>query len=493
MITALALFRRVCGSVAVLWFLLFSSSSFALIPKVNGFIYYDGVVTMSANPKYSPEDVFFALAAAETSYHLCFNYATSKPAQCATAWPNPFTGTGYESKATAVYKYNKSNNAYASAFTYTVYRNTGLVCPANSTLSGSQCACNAEFVEDGTHTQCIPVPVNPCTAIVGQDMTFNGTVGYNRSPVNTEWPELTPTGAANGQKLSGIPQAGSCINGCVRNPVAIEDFWISSEPGPTGLYRISVDATFRATGQQCAAPPSNADPVFGAPTTAPACNGFLGSVNGKTTCVSTSTGSTNIVAPYKSALIGNPVAGADSGNGANIPILGSGQNSGGPLTSKDGSFQDSSGAVIPKVGASAPSGRASAPGDGTEQLNCGAPGQPVCAVKMDESGVLTTPKIDGLDKIDAAKSALDSGIAGAVSSEGKDTSWGITPSWLNHVGTCSPVVLWTLPAKMGAQQITFDICPLLPTMYLLMNWLWVVWTFFIVVGMVYRVTTKAAV
>jgi len=172
--------------------------------------------------------------------------------------------------------------------------------------------------------------------------------------------------------------------------------------------------------------------------------------------------------------------GSGTGNDPRTPPAGDGGNAGGPATAGNGTvINNGSG------------GKASTPG--TEQAACGAPGQAVCDVKMNESGMPdgNGTFTDSKTQRDSEAAKLDQAMAGVTRSGGKDTSWGIVPSWL-QIGACSPAVLMTLPAKMGGQQVTFDICPMLPTIQTLMNFLWTVWTFFAVVGMVFRVTTSAS-
>jgi len=181
---------------------------------------------------------------------------------------------------------------------------------------------------------------------------------------------------------------------------------------------------------------------------------------------------------------GNPAAGVkpDSGSGSGsgsgrTPTEGNGGASGGPIgsTVKDGSGSST--------------GTVTKPADGTEQQACGAPGQPVCAVTLDEKG---TPK--GLDDqklgvFDDAKKGFDEAIVGITGTSGKDTSWGVVPSWFTP-GSCAPVNLWTLPEKLGSRQIVLDLCPVMDEIHLLTNFLWVVATFFLTINMVRETVTK---
>lgn len=122
---------------------------------------------------------------------------------------------------------------------------------------------------------------------------------------------------------------------------------------------------------------------------------------------------------------------------------------------------------------------------------CGLPGKPAC--KIDETGTPTTPTKDGQTELTDGKKLLDDTLTAIKDKTDKDTSWGIVPTWLQSGATCHPVVLMTFPAFLGNKQITLDICPHLDMIYLLMNTLWIVWTFTAVLTMVRGSTTAGAV
>ena len=60
---------------------------------------------------------------------------------------------------------NSSGSFMSGGYTYNT--NNGLVCPANSTVSGSSCACNTGYVQDSTATSCVPY-VDPCASLAGK-------------------------------------------------------------------------------------------------------------------------------------------------------------------------------------------------------------------------------------------------------------------------------------------------------------------------------------
>jgi hypothetical protein len=150
----------------------------------------------------------------------------------------------------------------------------------------------------------------------------------------------------------------------------------------------------------------------------------------------------------------------------------------------NGSDAGNGSALTPGIG----TGTGVGAGSGSSGGTCGGAGQAPCNVKIDETGTPTTGKPDGTGLQDGFKS-LDDAMTAAKDKTGKDTSWGVTPTWVVFTGACHPVVLMTLPASLGSRQITLDLCPWMPTIYLLMNLLWTVWTFGAIVNMVFRVTT----
>lgn len=361
-----------------------------------------------------------------------------------------------------------------------------VLCPSNS--SGTEiCTCNAGFMEDASHTSCVPIPVpSSCGFVHDSTLVLNVTSGYMRSPGGAEYPAFKPDGSPAPIGYAGLAPATICYDGCQGSRAGVVASWSSSEPTATGLYRVSDDWEFKFANTSCQVTASDKallDQTF----TAPPCNGFLGSVNGKPTCVAmvpdVSSGSAKVTK------VGNPTAGTIGGGGVagNIPTGGNGANGGGPATSKDGSVRLTDGSIVSITPTAVPTGTTAAPPAGEQQAACGAPGQPKCA--MDETGTPTGKTDYGQEPIAAANKSLDDTLAGIQSTTGKDTSWGLVPRWLQQSGGCSPTVLYTLPSKLGSMPISIDLCPHLPLIYTLMNLLWVVWTFGAIVSMVFRVTS----
>ncbi len=90
-------------------------------------------------------------------------------------------------------------------------------------------------------------------------------------------------------------------------------------------------------------------------------------------------------------------------------------------------------------------------GTGKEGMACGGPGQPTCAVKVDETG---TPTDDAAMK--AQKQAFDSAlddVKGKFAEVAGSKNWGITWGYSPPSGTCSP-----LQFGAGRFVATLDIC-----------------------------------
>lgn len=446
---------------------LFAGSSFALVPKISSLEYQAAGNNYSIGSGGYKPSINEACAAAAANYHNGSYVATSSGGSggyCTiTINPGGFIW----------------NPMYSSQ--------PVLVCPANSTVSGSSCACTPPAVEDGTHTSCVVPEPDVCAAGAGLVSTYNVTAGYSRSVSGAGlYPPLLPDGSASPAGYTGLPPETMCISGCKHSRGAIVDSWTSLEPTATGLYRQSDDWSFTSMATSCV--PTASDTAALKPDAAvPACVGFLGQINGKTSCVA-SLGSANGITSTKPNLanVGNPMAGSAGGVGGIPSTGGNGANGGGPKGSSDGSVVVG-GQVISGAGAAKPSGTTSAPAAGDVQAACGAPGQPRCAI--DESGTSNGLGAIKSTDLEAQFDKLTPILDGIQTSSGKDTSWGLVPHWLQNSGGCQPSQVMEFPTKMNLPPLTLDICPLLPQIYTLMNLLWVATTFGIVIAMVLRVTT----
>lgn len=356
----------------------------------------------------------------------------------------------------------------SNGFRYTLTASNVQVCPANSTGTTS-CTCSAGYIESGQ--SCVP-DTNVCNAGAGSLKVLNFTVGWSRSPSLSD---VQAVGALT------APPSVSCSAGCTfERTDAAGDMFVSQVASAQGLHRLSFDWTYKQTATQCSTETAGTNP--NAPIAQ--CPGYVGQINGKTVCVGNASaplpspsGDTSLTSG-KSGKPGNPAAGVQSGGSGTTPATGAGGNAGGPTEAATGGGTVVSAGSKPDLA-------------GEEQAACGAPGQPKCGI--DETGTPTGTGVytNAGGTLDAENQKLMDALGNITSTNGKDTSWGITPGWLTP-GACSPVTVMTLPPKLGGTPIVFDICGILPQIHLLMNFLWSVWTFFIVTAMVFRVTTGAS-
>lgn len=118
---------------------------------------------------------------------------------------------------------------------------------------------------------------------------------------------------------------------------------------------------------------------------------------------------------------------------------------------------------------------------------CGLPGKPAC--KIDETGTPTTNDF----KTEDQKTALDhkeASLSEITNPSGKDTSWGVMPSWITP-GGCEPWHIYSLPAPLNA-SVDVDLCPVKPYADGVSNLIWVAFTFFGITGLVFATMTARA-
>lgn len=304
-------------------------------------------------------------------------------------------------------------------------------------------------------TRCGPIPQpepRTCPKANGEQFSFNRTEGWSTSP-NAGAPinfGATPSGSTydTGECVVDI-SGGLQSDACYRSQV----------PASNGMYRVSCDYTGTVTGDTSG---TSSDDAASPNAPPPACPGTMGEVNGVPTCVPSDTSSTT-PAPDKGANTngtGNPPAGGlpdgqgtSDGGEARTPSTGNGDAAGGP-----------SGAFNPN----------GAPGDtdsdGTDEQGepCGAPGQPVCRVKVDETGTKST---GDYSKADTALESGKNAITGAIEDATQRTGLGVSVfSFAFPSGTCTPVTF-------GAYKIwnvTLDMCSFPKVDLLRELWAWFV-------------------
>ena len=245
----------------------------------------------------------------------------------------------------------------------------------------------------GSYGQCADPAPSQCAANSGKETTINWTVGYTRTPnidADPNWKFVAPLVKPPSDGLVCDP-VSSCKVALVLVPTST---WQSLSPTSQGLYRVSVDYGAQNMGESCT--PSPADKAGASPAAdKPTCPGFVGEVNGVPGCYGTASNPTSNDVPVskpKPPEAGNPPAGekpssgegSGTGGAGRTPTNGDGGPAGGPAGAAGGTGTE-------------PDGTTPKPGEGKEQANCGAPGQPKCGI--DESG---TPS-----KFEGDKAALD--------------------------------------------------------------------------------------
>lgn len=354
-----------------------------------------------------PNGFFSRVSRANSTFEVSGPHATYEQA-CSSL--NPFSGE-------------------LSAASVTV--NNGTQCVWKRSFDGYTLGPEIRFV-GGT---CEP-PARRCPVSNGDSYSFNRTEGWSTSP-NSGTPvhfNASPTGATY--------DTGECtvdISGGLQS----EACYRSQTPAANGMYRVSCDYTGVVTGDSNGTSTPETDPNA-AP---PACPGTTGEVNGVPTCVPSSTGDTT-PAPEKGQNdngTGNPSAGrapdgAEQGSRdgqSRTPQNGDGDNGGGPAA-----------AFNPN---GAPVGDQNS--DGTEEQGepCGGPGQPVCRVKVDESGVKSSGNYSKGET--ALKTASDAAVKALGDSTKQTDLGGREWSFTFPSGSCTPIAL-----GFSIWHFTVDLC-----------------------------------
>lgn len=329
-----------------------------------------------------------------------------------------------------------------------------------------------------------------CQAQKDQTKTLNWTTGYTRSAnIDTDpnWTAVSENPVPANRNVCDPSQP--CMMELGSTPKAN---YQSASPTPTGLYRLSTDFLATYTGEACTPGPS--DTAGLSPNAAiPPCPGFVGEVNGKPGCFGTADSPTRNDKPIAKPMppeAGNPAAGPKPSTGEGSGTGGAGRT---PSTGNGGPAGGPAGAAGPNAGPGEDDGDGTTdkPEDGKEQKACGAPGQAKC--RIDETG---TPDGKGVfdqhrDKLENEGQKMTDELEKIKGTTDKDTSWGTTPTWIQHAA-CSPWDLGTFQIAGRSISVTVDMCPVMPWVVGVMNFIWAVGTFFAVLAMVFRVTTATA-
>lgn len=356
-------------------------------------------------------------------------------------------------------------------------------CPVNSTQSGSQCQCDVGYDQSGN--QCVQ---NQCGSKSGQTDIINWTAGWQRSPSIAD---NSPFIAPNNPGSTG----SVCEGGCTKQfetfaPCPECRSYVSQEPNSQGLYRVSIEFRGRYTGAPCTSSAAD-NPVRPDESKDPQCPGYVGEVNGRKGCFGTADKpvrpETNFIPSSSPQQPGNPPAGAAPlGQPGQTPSSGSGGSAGGPAGAAVGPAGSGGSGTVSTSGNG--SGRV-AKQDGTEQQECGAPGQPVCAVKVDETGVpagVATTFDSANSKIDETKGKAEEQLGKAAGTADKgflETARGLF--WAPPVAACEAI---QLPPQIRsvASSVSIDPCGVVDGGRAIMGFVWAATGLFMCLGMIKR-------
>lgn len=453
-----------------------AASAFALVPKTGTW--------RATNWPPSTADATSCDAAAQVSASFMSSSAYQNPVL------RTYTAVGpanyYSDGSGCAYPATEKLNSSGAVINFNLGINkiTSGSCPAGSSPSGSLCACNSGYTESAG--QC--VQQNLCAALIGKASVVNWTEGYTRTPDEGDTQGVGP--------VNVIPNT-VCSAGCnvsVQKTGPGVEYYVSQQPTSQGLYRRSRDMPSVNLGTQCTSGPNDANQPT-APE--PQCPGQVGVVGNKVTCIATAEKPitpTPVPTPEKAPIAGNPSAGpkppsgdgSGEGSAGRTPSAGTGGNSGGGAAAGMGGKGGGAGGTAAGTGSgtgagsSNSGGRVTNPGDGTEQAACGAPGQPVCSVKVDETGMpgLGTTFKAATDKVNENFDSTSEAIKQIRDGESK-------PSWSFTFRLPTGCTSYA-PAGFDDFAVTINPCAWQSTIHDLMSMVWAAATAFCLIGMVGR-------
>lgn len=350
-------------------------------------------------------------------------------AQTCTLWVVDQTSEKFASSQEACQKAAEISLA-GSAYTNLVVTAT----PANSTehwcgmsyTVGGNNYTSADFTLARSSTgEC---PPTGCAADAGQIKVVNATVGWTRTNNDDDYSFVGG--------LTPIP-ASMCSGGCTVNKSGSPRCWVSTTASPEGLYRNSCDIEVTVTASSCTTTSEVIDPM--APDKQ--CDGTVGYINGKRTCVKSSSSPDPVAPAIAPERYGNPTAGSepnptDANNPAGRePTGGNGGNLGGPPSGDAGGNPRGTGTGPGTGGAGG--GQAIKVEIPELKDPCGIPGSAPC--KIDETG---TPGTGGITGAAAGIGTAGSGLMDAVNGVDKPTSLGWSFSVTLPDASCSPFQFW---------------------------------------------------
>lgn len=186
----------------------------------------------------------------------------------------------YPSEVNINAPYVRCYSAYAPNTRGFIYPLWGLVCPENSSLSGSECICNAGFSEKSN--SCV---ANVCEA--GKSSSALVPVAWARYYTGgTGSIPIEGGGTAEIVGEAQIPDA-VCMGGCEYwNVGSVRSYISFDRPSGTGSYQVLNELNLETSGSECSEETNLSEPV----EPAPVCDGVVGEVNGKKYCAPSDSG-----------------------------------------------------------------------------------------------------------------------------------------------------------------------------------------------------------
>jgi hypothetical protein len=115
---------------------------------------------------------------------------------------------------------------------------------------------------------------------------------------------------------------------------------------------------------------------------------------------------------------------------------------------------------------------------------CGTPGRPKC--QIDETGTPEGKTVYQTEstKVDTAFDDMQTKLTTVTSQDGKDTSWGWSPTSWFSAGQCEPFDFGEMPTLN--MNLAFDVCPHLQKAQELLSFMWVLSTIGVILAMVWE-------
>jgi len=245
-------------------------------------------------------------------------------------------------------------------------------CPENSSDNGTDCTCNEGLVasDDGKSCASTGGQNDPPGCKFGTSGTRNFTTGWSRKSgkASAAGDSDLKADEAAVMQAAAFSNTDVCDGKCSMSVGSPSKAWHSNTPASNGMYRMSADFNVNFHGA-CSAD-QNTTPGT-RPNELPApCDGYVGQVNGETSCVKSAAARPDSKQSYGTPLLqGNPAASTSADQpaadrqkmpeGGWGPDAGPGGPSGGPADPNFGSPRGAGG-----LAPSGPGGGASSPGSG---------------------------------------------------------------------------------------------------------------------------------